>query len=168
MAIERRSPFPMTFHFLLWGVEVCGNSGEGAGSACLPEPSCSGERGHERREPSAPLGECLRHQRRERGQLACGGNPKLRRHRYRRRGQWKPVRVKKTRQMKNPHPQTYHAGRGREGEAIPASRTARMPVRKMPSKVPAPPIEATGAPRPLILSRLRRSAPTSVPIEPPI
>jgi len=29
----------------------------------------------------------------------CGGNPKLRRHRYRRRGQWKPVRVKKTRQM---------------------------------------------------------------------
>ena len=62
----------------------------------------------------------------------------------------------------------YQAGRGRDGEAIPASSTARMPVRKMPSKVPAPPIEATGAPRPLILSRLRRSAPTSVPIEPPI
>src|ERR1700676_4942186 len=62
----------------------------------------------------------------------------------------------------------YQAGRGREGEAIPASRTARMPVRKMPSNVPAPPIEATGAPRPPILSRLRRSAPISVPIEPPI
>src|SRR6202043_210783 len=47
----------------------------------------------------------------------------------------------------------HQAGRGRAGEAIPASRTARMPVRKIPSKVPAPPIEATGAPRPLILSR---------------
>jgi len=30
----------------------------------------------------------------------------------------------------------------------PAISTARMAVRKMPSKVPAPPIEATGAPRP--------------------
>src|ERR1700757_1686408 len=62
----------------------------------------------------------------------------------------------------------YQPGRMRDGEAMPASSTARMPVRKMPSKVPAPPIEATGAPRPLILSRLSRSAPTSVPIEPPI
>src|SRR5258706_1238818 len=62
----------------------------------------------------------------------------------------------------------YQAGRGREGEAIPASRTARMPVRKTPSNVPAPPIEATGAPRSPILSRLSRSAPISVPIEPPI
>src|SRR5690349_12700151 len=32
-----------------------------------------------------------------------------------------------------------------------ASSTATMPVRKMPSKVPAPPIEATGAPMPWIL-----------------
>ena len=31
-----------------------------------------------------------------------------------------------------------------------ASSTARMPVKKIPSKVPAPPIEATGAPRPWI------------------
>src|ERR1700734_787493 len=62
----------------------------------------------------------------------------------------------------------YQAGRGRDGETIPASRTARMPVRKMPSKVPAPPMGATGAPRPLILSRLERSAPINVPIEPPI
>src|SRR5882724_341869 len=79
------------------------------------------------------------------------------------RGGWQLVRLE--------CPQTpfaYQAGRGREGEAIPASRTARIPVRKMPSNVPAPPIEATGAPRPPILSRLRRSAPISVPIEPPI
>src|ERR1700721_167699 len=66
------------------------------------------------------------------------------------------------------HLSAYQAGRGRAGEAIPASKTARIPVRKMPSKVPAPPIEAIGAPRPLILSRLERSAPISVPIEPPI
>jgi hypothetical protein len=62
----------------------------------------------------------------------------------------------------------YHAGRGRDGAAMPASRTARMPVIKMPSNVPAPPIEAMGAPRSPILSRLSRSAPISVPIEPPI
>ena len=30
----------------------------------------------------------------------------------------------------------------------PASRTAMRPVTNMPSKVPAPPIDATGAPRP--------------------
>jgi hypothetical protein len=64
------------------------------------------------------------------------------------------------------HP-AYQADRGRDGEAMPASSTARMPVRKMPSNVPAPPIEATGAPSPAILSRFRRSAPISVPIEPP-
>jgi hypothetical protein len=29
-----------------------------------------------------------------------------------------------------------------------ASKTARIPVMKMPSKVPAPPMDATGAPRP--------------------
>ena len=63
---------------------------------------------------------------------------------------------------------TYQTSRGRAGEAIPASRTARMPVRKMPSNVPAPPIEATGAPSPPILSRFIRSAPIRVPIEPPI
>jgi hypothetical protein len=44
-----------------------------------------------------------------------------------------------------------------------ASNTATMPVKKMPSKVPAPPIEATGAPRPCTAPRLRRSAPISVP-----
>lgn len=44
-----------------------------------------------------------------------------------------------------------------------ARKTARIPLRKMPSKVPAPPIEATGAPRPWIFPRLRRSAPTRVP-----
>src|SRR5262249_23543817 len=36
-----------------------------------------------------------------------------------------------------------------------ASKTAMMPVTKMPSKVPAPPIDATGAPRPWILSRFK-------------
>jgi hypothetical protein len=51
-------------------------------------------------------------------------------------------------------PSAYHAGLGREGDAIPASRTARIPVRKMPSNVPAPPIEATGAPRPLENAKL--------------
>ena len=76
--------------------------------------------------------------------------------------------IKKISGYGHPSAWLYQAGRGRDGEAMPASRTARMPVRKMPSKVPAPPIEATGAPRPLILSRLRRSAPMSVPIEPPI
>src|ERR1700722_7258963 len=65
-------------------------------------------------------------------------------------------------------PCAYQAGRGREGAARPASSTARMPVRKMPSNVPAPPIEATGAPRSPILLRLRRSAPINVPIDPPI
>src|SRR5262249_52204660 len=44
--------------------------------------------------------------------------------------------------------------------------TAKMPVRKIPSKVPAPPIEATGAPSPLTLSRLVRSAPIRVPSAP--
>jgi len=38
-----------------------------------------------------------------------------------------------------------------------------MPVRKMPSKVPAPPIEAIGAPSPWIFPRFSRSAPISVP-----
>jgi len=48
-----------------------------------------------------------------------------------------------------------------------ANSTAMMPVRKMPSNVPAPPIEATGAPSPRTTSRLSRSAPTSVPRLPP-
>jgi hypothetical protein len=38
-----------------------------------------------------------------------------------------------------------------------------MPVRKIPSKVPAPPMEATGAPKPCTPPRLSRSAPMSVP-----
>ena len=37
-----------------------------------------------------------------------------------------------------------------------AKSTARTPVRKMPSKVPAPPIEATGAPRPCTLLEIRK------------
>jgi len=52
------------------------------------------------------------------------------------------------------------------GLNILASRTANAPVRKIPSKVPAPPIEATGAPSPSILPRLRRSAPIRQPSEP--
>ena len=52
------------------------------------------------------------------------------------------------------------------GLKILASRTANAPVRKIPSKVPAPPIEATGAPSPSILPRLRRSAPIRQPSEP--
>src|SRR5262249_24397108 len=39
-----------------------------------------------------------------------------------------------------------------------ASSTATTPVRNMSSNVPAPPIEATGTPRPCNLSRLSRSA----------
>jgi hypothetical protein len=56
------------------------------------------------------------------------------------------------------------------GAALPhrlAMSTARIPMTNMPSKVPAPPIEATGAPSPPTLSRLRRSAPISVPRLPP-
>ena len=65
-------------------------------------------------------------------------------------------------------PFAYDAGRSRDGEARPASSTAKMPVRNMPSNVPAPPMEAIGAPRLPILSRLRISAPISVPMDPPI
>src|SRR6266568_2480331 len=43
-----------------------------------------------------------------------------------------------------------------------AIRTARSPDRKMPSKVPAPPMEATGAPSLRMRGRLSRSAPTKV------
>ena len=48
------------------------------------------------------------------------------------------------------------------------SKAAKTPVTKMPSKVPAPPMEATGAPNPSILSRLSRSAPISAPMLPAI
>jgi len=48
------------------------------------------------------------------------------------------------------------------------SKTARILVRNMPSKVPAPPIDATGAPRLAILSRFMRSAPINVPSDPAI
>ena len=44
-----------------------------------------------------------------------------------------------------------------------AIRTARMPTRKIPSNVPAPPIEAIGAPKPCNLSRLSKSAPMRTP-----
>src|SRR5262245_47242216 len=50
--------------------------------------------------------------------------------------------------------------------AIQARSTARIPVKNTPSKVPAPPMDTTGAPSPLILWRFMRSAPTSVPIVP--
>ena len=63
---------------------------------------------------------------------------------------------------------TGQIDRGRAGEAMLARRTANIPVRKMPSNVPAPPMDATGAPRPFILFRLSRSAPISVPNEPQI
>src|SRR5258708_34878868 len=62
----------------------------------------------------------------------------------------------------------YHDGRGRDGEAITASRTARMPVRERPANVPAPPIESTGAPRSPSLSNCSRSSPLSDPIEAPV
>ena len=58
--------------------------------------------------------------------------------------------------------------RSRNGEARPASRTAKMPVGNMPSNVPAPRMEAIGAPRLPILSRLIISAPISVPMDQPI
>ncbi len=48
-----------------------------------------------------------------------------------------------------------------------ASSTAMMPVMKTPSKVPAPPIDTTGAPSRLTFGRLTRSAPSSVPSVPP-
>ena len=49
-----------------------------------------------------------------------------------------------------------------------ASSTAMIPVTNTPSKVPAPPIEATGARNPLMRCKLRRSAPIKVPIVPEI
>jgi hypothetical protein len=57
------------------------------------------------------------------------------------------------------------SARRRQGQML-ASSTAMMAVTKMPSNVPAPPIEATGAPRSEILSRLVKSAPISVPSDP--
>ena len=48
----------------------------------------------------------------------------------------------------------------------PARRTATMPLRKMPSKVPAPPMLAMGAPSFLIALRFDKSAPISVPRTP--
>ena len=47
-----------------------------------------------------------------------------------------------------------------------ANSTATIPVRKIPSKVPAPPIDATGAPKSRSFRRLSRSAPMSVPTTP--
>ena len=47
-----------------------------------------------------------------------------------------------------------------------ASRTATMPVRKIPSKVPAPPIDATAVPILRISLRRSRSAPINTPIVP--
>jgi hypothetical protein len=47
-----------------------------------------------------------------------------------------------------------------------ASKTAMIPERKTPSKVPAPPIEAIGAPTCLITPRFVKSAPMRVPSTP--
>ncbi len=44
-----------------------------------------------------------------------------------------------------------------------SAEAAVLELTPTPSKVPAPPIDATGAPNPWILSRLSRSAPMSVP-----
>lgn len=44
-----------------------------------------------------------------------------------------------------------------------ASSTAINPVRKIPSKVPARPMEATGAPSLEFFFKFRRSAPNKVP-----
>lgn len=46
-------------------------------------------------------------------------------------------------------------------QSRPASSTATMPVRNTPSKVPAPPMDTTGAPRRRTLGRLTRSAANS-------
>ncbi len=50
--------------------------------------------------------------------------------------------------------------------SIHARNAAIIPDRKIPSNVPAPPIETIGTPRDPIFLRFRRSAPTSVPIVP--
>ncbi len=60
----------------------------------------------------------------------------------------------------------HHPGNYARREKL-ASSTATIPVRKIPSKVPAPPIEATGAPSPRTTPRLSRSAPIRVPRLPP-
>src|ERR1700751_5127803 len=49
------------------------------------------------------------------------------------------------------------------GGQMPASSTARIPVRKAPSKVPAPPMETTRALSPCTRPRFSKSAPTSAP-----
>jgi len=46
---------------------------------------------------------------------------------------------------------------------MPARRTATIPVMKIPSNFPAPPMDATGAPRPRIFPKFKRSAPIRVP-----
>ncbi len=63
------------------------------------------------------------------------------------------------------------AGTGPEAGAAapdhsPAIRTAATPLSRIPSNVPAPPMEASGAPIRPTRSRLSRSAPTSVPRTP--
>ena len=64
-------------------------------------------------------------------------------------------------------PRLRHALVAARLPVIPASSTATTPVTNMPSKVPAPPIESTGAPSPRNLSRFARSAPISTPRLPP-
>ena len=54
------------------------------------------------------------------------------------------------------------------GQLAATSTTAMIPLRNTPSKVPAPPIDATPAPRFRSLCRLSRSAPIRVPSVPDI
>src|SRR5262249_9235115 len=56
-------------------------------------------------------------------------------------------------------------GAGGGGKSV-ARKRKSFPNKKIPRTVPPPPIEATGAPSPLILPRLVRSAPINVPSAP--
>ena len=49
-----------------------------------------------------------------------------------------------------------YSARGFHDCEKPAINTATTPIRKMPSKVPAPPIEATGAPRPTDVAKIEQ------------
>jgi hypothetical protein len=53
-------------------------------------------------------------------------------------------------------------------DGILAISTATIPVRKMPSKVPAPPIDKIGAFKPASFSKFMTSAPINAPRDPAI
>jgi len=67
---------------------------------------------------------------------------------------------------RRPSPQDAIGVVSRRRAGMLAISTAAMPVRKMPSKVPAPPIEAIGALSSPNLPKFMRSAPINVPREP--